>query len=176
MNLIELDWSLSPFICNHFGLICDLFIVCDLSRWTPLKVKTIGCEFDGRAAKSDTRLRLVYLHLGVTLKELPVVRGLSRYRLLKVCPVSTLVGCRWQSRFGNITRNYFIDQGKFSFKTSLEIWTTFVFSLPLSSAICLANLNLLIMTDTEDDLKRCTNVTVPRWLSPVEDIWQHQHT
>ena len=31
----------------------------------------------------------------------------------------------------------------------------------------------LIMTDTEDDLKRRTNVTVPRWLSPVENIWQH---
>ena len=36
MKLIELDWGLSPFICNHFGLICDLFIVCDPPRWTPL--------------------------------------------------------------------------------------------------------------------------------------------
>ena len=31
MKLIELDWGLSPFICDHFGLTYDLVL-----RWTPL--------------------------------------------------------------------------------------------------------------------------------------------
>ena len=36
MKLIELEWGISRFICTHFGLICDLFILCDPPRWTPL--------------------------------------------------------------------------------------------------------------------------------------------